>query len=92
VSRHRLAVPAALVGAVGLVLSWVPFAGLVLPVVAVGLGAAGLGQAQGVDPRTPEGLRSRRAAVMGVVLGALGVLVAVTATVVFVVVWPSVRG
>jgi hypothetical protein len=91
VTRRRLAVPAAVVGAVGLVLSFVPFLGLVLPVVAVGLGAVGLGQAQNEDAGSPDGMRDRRAAVLAVVLGALGVLVAVSATVVFVVVRAAVR-
>ncbi|MFI5100223.1 MAG: hypothetical protein ACHQE5_06875, partial [Actinomycetes bacterium] len=49
----------------------------------LGLGATGLGRARGTGPGRGPGLA-------GVVLGGLGLLVAVTATIVFVLIWPKV--
>ena len=80
---NGLAIAALVVGIVGLALCWVPFVGLGLPVLALGLGAAGLGRARGTGPGRGPGLA-------GVVLGGLGLLVAVTATIVFVLIWPKV--
>jgi hypothetical protein len=82
-TSNGLAIAAVVVGAVGLALSWLPLVGAGLPLVAVGLGVAGLGRSRGGTP-------GRAPAVVGVVLGGVGVLVTVTATVLFALVWSTV--
>jgi hypothetical protein len=71
------------VGIVGLTLFWVPFAGAVLPVAALCMGAAGLGRARGTGAGRGPG-------VAGVILGAVGLLLAVAATTTFLIIWPKV--
>jgi hypothetical protein len=80
---NGLAIASLVVGIVGLALCWIPFVGAGLPVVALGLGAAGLGRTRGTGPGRGPGIA-------GVVLGVLGLLGAVTVTTLFVFLWPKV--
>jgi len=70
-------------GGIGLAVSWVPFVGLGLPVVALALGVAGLGRANVTGP-------GRGPALAGIVLGAIGLLVAVAVSTLFLFLWPRI--
>ncbi len=80
---NGLAVASLVVGIVGLALCWIPFVGAGLPVLALALGAAGLGRARATGPGRGPGIA-------GVVLGALGLLGAVTVTTLFLFLWPRI--
>jgi hypothetical protein len=78
-----LCVTSLVVGIVGLTLFWVPIGGAVLPVAALCVGAAGLGRARGTGAGRGPG-------VAGVILGAVGLLLAVATTTAFLIIWPKV--
>ena len=78
-----LSVAGLVVGVVGLLTCWVPFAGAVLPAVAVVLGAVGAGRSRR-DGSAP-GL-----GIAATVLGGIGVVGAVTVTTLFLLLWPRI--
>ena len=80
---NGLCVASLVLGVAGLALCWVPFGGAVLPVVALCLGGAGLGRVRGTGAGRGPG-------VAGVVLGGVGLLVAVATTTVFLILWPKI--
>ena len=80
---NGLAIASLVIGIVGLAICWIPFVGVGLPLLALGLGAAGLGRAHGTGPGRGPGIA-------GVILGALGLLGAVTVTTLFLFLWPRI--
>ncbi len=82
-ATNGLSIAALVVGIAGLLFVAVPFAGVVLPVAAVALGGAGTG-------RSRQSGAGRGMGIAGLVLGAVGVLLAVAVTTLFLIIWPRI--